>query len=257
MELGNATAIPELIPIFERNLLLGRLTRYLHQSSNPTVHSYLSCLARTHRAEADRIAALHEGDQQVQVSLWERLRNNAFDYLVRRGVPHSEAQVQACDAAQDAWEAIVTGQATYPFDVDFESWSAAVLFNKVKTAYLQRDDPLDQRETLSLDEQPAGWYESIPDQAASHAMHVVRLTGVIDQAFHSLSDEQQQAFVLFHSFDHSREEAAAALGCTYGAIAARCYRARCNLRQFFSVSNLGLPDLLPPDYMWSGATPGD
>jgi len=243
-KLGYGALVPTLIPILGRNITLGRLDHYLKQSPNRSLESYLHRLARTHEAEAEHIQALKNGGTETQVSLWRDLDNRAFRRLLRCGVPSRQAYEWANDAAQDAWRAIITGKAIYPFDIDFVPWSTVVLYHQFKK---KKGDLLDQDETDWLDSELAGLHDIIPDPTAGDAIREFELAQVVEQALLFLTGRKQRQAIILCLEGLSTREAAYKAGCSYKVMKSRRRHGRDSIRRFLSLSNLDSSDLLCPD----------
>lgn len=238
------TIFPDIVPIFERNQKLGRVSRYMQQCSDQTLSSYLFKMAKIYTLESDHISELRSNNGPASSSFFNDLKRLAYHYLARLGVPSDLAHDKAHDTAQDTWRLIITGKALFPFDVSFGAWSTRILYNRIKKAYTRKKDILDQEQILWLDALPDDAYEGIEPRYNSLTLHDIRINITIRQALSSLSDEQRQACILFYFYKLPAKEVAEMLGCTSEAVNARCHRACNNLRRYLQSSGLDLADFL-------------
>lgn len=244
-ELGFDASMPQLIAVFRRNVVSGRVSRLMQEKTDWRLDSYLMRMAQTYQSESTFVEALRAGREKAQAEFWQQALSSAYEFLIYRGVSPREAQEQACDAAQDTWLAIRSGRAHYPYDVAFSRWSKTVLHNHLWRAFRQCRDTLDRRDVVMLDAADGDWLEYFLPHDNAGGWGPDTTMPILEQAFGAVSPRQRISLRLFYLEGQPAKDVAETLNCTEAAVNTHCYRGRKRMLRFFHQRGLGLNDLLP------------
>lgn len=188
--------------------------------------------------EHERVAALAQGEHAAWGVLFQQLAQRAYHMLLCTGVAAEQAQLEACDFAQQACETIFRQR--FPYDVPFDAWATLILKNHIRWRDARSQDLTDRDPgVLSLDclgrgggEGDLSLHDLLADPSGASAFDCVEVQERLLQAIGQLRSRAQQQVIIdtfFYELDDG--EIAERLGKSRNAVQILRHRALKGLRE--------------------------
>ncbi len=215
-------------PILYSNLDRGRIEAYIGGDIS-RLGEYVERVAEGHRKLS---VSIHEiqttRTSKVWTSLFERMQNWAFNFLVRKGfTANASTQEIAAECAADAASTLL--KAHFPYDTEFDPWAHVIVQNACRKFMRAgtKKSVIPEESLLSLDENLRSLDDPPLDNRDPHESMEMELLDAIAR----LSDARKEVIRLIYFDELPPAEVAKKMGKTVGAVYSLQFNALEELRK--------------------------